>query len=78
MTLLEVLDGVEIITQSGNPELTGVEYDSRKAKPGSVFIALPGQKADGASFAPQAVASGHSGVMMRASRKLNVSFTAAL
>jgi UDP-N-acetylmuramoyl-L-alanyl-D-glutamate--2,6-diaminopimelate ligase len=37
---------------------TGLEYDSRKAKPGSVFVALPGQKADGASFAPQAVASG--------------------
>ena len=36
----------------------GVEYDSRRVKPGSVFVALPGQKADGAAFAPQAVAAG--------------------
>jgi UDP-N-acetylmuramoyl-L-alanyl-D-glutamate--2,6-diaminopimelate ligase len=36
----------------------GVEYDSRRVKPGSVFVALPGQKADGATFAPHAVASG--------------------
>ncbi len=37
---------------------TGVTHDSRLAKPGSVFVALPGQKADGAAFAPQAIASG--------------------
>jgi UDP-N-acetylmuramoyl-L-alanyl-D-glutamate--2,6-diaminopimelate ligase len=37
---------------------TGVEYDSRTAKPGSVFVALPGQKADGAAFASQARALG--------------------
>jgi UDP-N-acetylmuramoyl-L-alanyl-D-glutamate--2,6-diaminopimelate ligase len=37
---------------------SGIEYDSRRVKPGSVFVALPGQKADGAAFAPQAVASG--------------------
>jgi UDP-N-acetylmuramoyl-L-alanyl-D-glutamate--2,6-diaminopimelate ligase len=37
---------------------TGVIYDSRQATRGSVFVALPGQKADGALFAPQAVAAG--------------------
>ena len=37
---------------------TGVAYDSRKVTRGSVFVALPGQKADGALFAPQAVAAG--------------------
>jgi UDP-N-acetylmuramoyl-L-alanyl-D-glutamate--2,6-diaminopimelate ligase len=37
---------------------TGVTHDSRQAKPGSVFVALPGQKADGAEFAPQAIAAG--------------------
>ena len=36
----------------------GVSYDSREVKRGSVFVALPGQKADGALFAPQAVSSG--------------------
>ena len=37
---------------------TGVAYDSRTVTRGSVFVALPGQKADGAQFAPQAVAAG--------------------
>jgi len=37
---------------------TGVAYDSRKVTPGSVFVALPGQKADGVLFAPQAIAAG--------------------
>jgi len=37
---------------------TSVAYDSRTVTQGSVFVALPGQKADGAQFAPQAVAAG--------------------
>ena len=37
---------------------TGVAYDSRRVSPGSVFVALRGQQADGARFAPQAVARG--------------------
>jgi len=37
---------------------TAVTHDSRQVKPGSVFVALPGEKADGAAFAPQAIASG--------------------
>ena len=36
----------------------GVVYDSRKAVPGSVFVALRGQHADAAEFAPQAVSRG--------------------
>ena len=37
---------------------SGATYDSRKVGRGSVFVALPGQKADGAAFAPQAIAAG--------------------
>ncbi len=38
--------------------VTSVAYDSRRAGPGAVFVALRGQKADGAQFAAQAVARG--------------------
>jgi len=51
---------------------TGVEYDSRKAKSGSVFVALPGQKADGAAFAPQAAASGAAAIVSERQRPENV------
>ena len=37
---------------------TGVTYDSRRAGPGSVFVALRGLKTDGVDFVPQAVAAG--------------------
>ena len=33
-------------------------YDSRKAAPGTVFVAIRGQHADGSAFTPQAVARG--------------------
>ena len=36
----------------------GVVYDSRKAAPGTVFVAIRGQHADGITFTPQAVARG--------------------
>ncbi|MFI8933376.1 UDP-N-acetylmuramoyl-tripeptide--D-alanyl-D-alanine ligase [Streptomyces sp. NPDC053474] len=35
-----------------------VEFDSRKVGPGSLFVALPGQRSDGLQFAEQAVARG--------------------
>ena len=38
--------------------VSAVAYDSRAAVPGSVFVALRGEKADGASFVGQAVAKG--------------------
>ncbi len=37
---------------------SGVTHDSRQAQPGCVFVAFPGLKADGAVFAPQAIAAG--------------------
>lgn len=40
------------------PDVTAIAYDSRKVKPGAVFVALRGVNADGTRFAPQAIASG--------------------
>jgi UDP-N-acetylmuramoyl-L-alanyl-D-glutamate--2,6-diaminopimelate ligase len=49
-----------------------VEYDSRKVRPGSVFVALPGQKADGASFAGHAIAAGAVAVVSERSAPADV------
>src|SRR5881227_724204 len=38
--------------------VTGLEYDSRRAAPGSLFFAFPGAKADGRQFAADALARG--------------------
>jgi len=41
----------------------GIASDSRKASRGSVFVAVPGTKADGMDFVPQAVAAGAAAVV---------------
>ena len=43
--------------------LTGIASDSRKVRPGDLFVAVPGTKADGLAFVPQAVANGAVAVM---------------
>ena len=58
MTLLDLLKGAEILAQSGNPRVTGVEYDSRQVKPGDVFVAMRGESSDGNRFIGQAIAAG--------------------
>lgn len=40
--------------------VTGITADSRHVKPGNIFVALPGTKADGKQFIDQAIASGAS------------------
>ena len=58
MNFLELLDGVEVSAQSGNPEITEVEYDSRRVKPGNVFVAMRGESSDGNRFIEQAISAG--------------------
>ena len=44
-------------------ECSGVTHDSRRVTPGTVFVALRGLTADGAAFAPQAIAAGAAAVV---------------
>ena len=58
MTFLQVLDGAEVLSQSGDPGVTCVEYDSRRVKPGCVFVAMRGESSDGNRFIDQAIQAG--------------------
>jgi UDP-N-acetylmuramoyl-L-alanyl-D-glutamate--2,6-diaminopimelate ligase len=69
MTFLDLLDGVEILAQSGNPQVTGVEYDSRRVRPGNVFVAMRGESSDGNRFIDQAVAAGAVAVVTDSDRR---------
>ena len=42
---------------------TGATFDSREVRPGMLFVALKGEKADGHDFIPQALAAGAAGVV---------------
>ncbi len=43
---------------AGAAEITGLAYDSREARPGTLFFCVTGLQRDGHAFAPQAVANG--------------------
>jgi UDP-N-acetylmuramoyl-L-alanyl-D-glutamate--2,6-diaminopimelate ligase len=57
-TFQQLLDGAEVLARSGNPSVGGVEYDSRRVKPGEVFVAMRGELSDGNKFIDQAIAAG--------------------
>src|SRR3981081_876105 len=63
MTFRQLLDGAEILSQSGDPGVSGVEYDSRRVKPGCVFVARRGESHDGNRFIDQAIKAGAAGVV---------------
>lgn len=46
-----------------DPQIAGVTADSRKVKPGFLFVALPGSKVDGRSFIPAALEAGAAAVL---------------
>ncbi len=64
MTLSELLTGLASLdARTGAIEAIGVTADSRKVKRGDVFVAVPGTKADGLSYAAQAVAAGAAAIV---------------
>lgn len=61
MKLTDVLAGCGAEQTSGGRtavDVTGVTQDSRKVKPGDLFVAVPGTKEDGAQFVGEAVSRG--------------------
>ena len=44
-------------------DIGGVTADSRTVKPGSLFVAIPGTKADGLGFVPSAIAAGAAAIV---------------
>src|ERR1700684_1900795 len=58
MTFQHLLDGAEILAQSGNPDVSSVEYDSRRVKPGCLFVAMRGETSDGNRFIDAAIQAG--------------------
>ena len=58
MTFLHLLDGAEVLLQSGNAEISGVEYNSRRVRPGDCFVAMRGETTDGNRYIDAAMANG--------------------
>jgi len=63
MKFLDLLDGAEVLSQRGNPEIGGVQYDSRKVQPGELFVAMRGESTDGNRYIDTAIAAGAAAVV---------------
>jgi UDP-N-acetylmuramoyl-L-alanyl-D-glutamate--2,6-diaminopimelate ligase len=64
MLIREMLGIISGITCIGNPEveLQGIAYDSRRVEAGDLFIALKGEKTDGALYVAEALSRGAAAV----------------
>jgi UDP-N-acetylmuramoyl-L-alanyl-D-glutamate--2,6-diaminopimelate ligase len=58
VTLRDLLPEATVDARSSGIDIAGISADSRKIKPGFLFFAIAGAKADGAHFARQAAAAG--------------------
>src|SRR6202047_322833 len=58
MTFQQLLDGAEVLAQSGDPGVSSVEFDSRRVRPGCVFVAMRGESSDGNRFIDKAIQAG--------------------
>lgn len=76
MKLSELLEGLEIIDQSApmGLEIKDLSYDSRKTKPGDLFVAVRGFETDGHAYIDAAVANGASAVLCETAPGENVPY----
>jgi len=71
---LQCLLGPEITTaaESGETEIAGITADSRQVQRGWLFAAIPGGKADGVRFVPEAIARGAAAILVGRGRGISV------
>ena len=65
MNWKELIAEITAVGGSGDSAeaMTGVEYDSRRIKPGTVFVAMKGGSTDGNRFVDKAIGKGALGVI---------------
>jgi UDP-N-acetylmuramoyl-L-alanyl-D-glutamate--2,6-diaminopimelate ligase len=65
MNWKELISDVAAVGVGGGSDepVTGIEYDSRKVKPGAVFVAMKGGSTDGNRYVAKAIAAGAMGII---------------
>ena len=63
MNFQRLLEGAEVLAQQGDAGITGLDYDSRRVKPGFAFVAMRGDSTDGNRFIDKAIAAGAAAVV---------------
>ncbi len=73
MTWKELIEEVTAVGAGGGSEqlVAGIEYDSRRVRPGSVFVAMKGGSTDGNKYVEKAIAAGALGIITDSSHKFD-------
>ena len=73
MNWKELIAEVTAVGAGGDSDqpVTGVEYDSRRVRPGSVFVAMKGASTDGNRYVEKAVAAGALGIITDSAQKFD-------
>jgi len=58
MTFEQILQGAEVLSQGGDASVAGLAPDSRRVKPGYLFVAMQGETSNGNQFIDRAIAAG--------------------
>lgn len=60
MKLAEMLKDIKVLKLAAdvNSEIAGISYDSRRTKPGDMFVAISGFESDGYAYIPSAIENG--------------------
>jgi len=68
------VSGIDVVDNGGadNPVVSDIVYDSRRVKPGSLYVAIPGMKVHGDTFIEQAIKNGAVAVVSE-NRQTNIS-----
>ena len=55
MTLKDLLKNLKFTGKIDEREISGITHDSRKVKPGTLFVAIKGQNSDGYEYISSAI-----------------------
>ena len=69
LTLADALEALTNTRLNANAVITEATVDSRQAIPGSLFVAVPGERLDGHAFIEDAVKRGASFALIQTRRK---------
>jgi len=58
MNFSELLHGLGVPHSGGNPQISGLDYDSRRVKPGWLFVAMHGEATNGNRYIDKALKNG--------------------
>ncbi len=76
MLLSKLLSGIKIIDSNAKPQtdIGGISYDSRKTRPGDIFVAISGFETDGHNYIDAALRNGASVILCERKPECECSF----